>query len=142
MSVDPIAAAPVAAAVPQPAATSGRLFEFHMADLNPLQYLPIVGTIYRAITGEHIDPAWRLGGAIITGALIAGPVGIVTSLLGIGLEELFHRVVGDAAPADTAPDAAVRKQAVAAYAASTAMVSSCTTMESSCWDTAQPGGSG
>ena len=95
-----------ATAVPPAAAAPHGPIGFRLADLNPLQYLPIVGTIYRAVTGEQIDPAWRIGGAVVTGALIAGPVGVVTSLIGVGLEELFHRVVGDAAPPATAvPDA-------------------------------------
>ncbi len=123
MSVDPTAAAPSAALVPQPVATSGVDFEFRLANLNPLQYLPIIGTIYRAITGEHIDPGWRIGGAVVTGALIGGPAGIVTSLLGVGFEELFHRIIGDAEPAGPTPDPATRRQAVAAYEA-TAMLDS------------------
>jgi hypothetical protein len=117
MSVDAIAAAPPAAAVPPAAAAPHGPIGFRLADLNPLQYLPIVGTIYRAVTGEQIDPAWRIGGAVVTGALMAGPVGVVTSLIGVGLEELFHRAVGDAAPAAAVPDATVRQQAFAAYAA-------------------------
>ena len=116
MSVDPTSAAPAAAAVPPPSPSLGNAFAFHMADLNPLQYVPVVGTIYRAVTDEQIDPAWRIGGAVLTGALLGGPIGIVTSLIGVGLEELFHRVVGDAKAQAQVPDAATRRQAIAAYA--------------------------
>ena len=115
MSVDPTAAAPAVAAVPSPSPSWDRPFAFHMADLNPLQYVPVVGTIYRAVTGEELDPSWRVGGAVVTGALLGGPVGILTSLIGVGLEELFHCVVGEAKLEAQAPDAATRRQAIAAY---------------------------
>ncbi len=113
-----MAAAPAAApsAVPSEASGLGAIFETRLADLNPLQYVPVVGMIYRAITGEHLDPAWRVGGAVVTGVLMGGPVGIVTSLLGVGLEELFHQVIGDTA---AQPDSAAHRQGLAAYAAAT-----------------------
>lgn len=115
-----LAAAPVAAAAPPAASEPDGIFESRLADLNPLQYVPVVGMIYRAITGEHLDPAWRLGGAVVTGALIGGPLGIVTSLLGVGLEELFHQLIGDGAGMTAVADAAAHRQGVAAYAAASA----------------------
>jgi hypothetical protein len=113
MATAPAAAPSVAASA---ASEMGAIFETRLADLNPLQYVPVVGMIYRAITGEHLDPAWRVGGAVVTGVLMGGPVGIVTSLLGVGLEELFHRVIGDTA---AQPDPAAHRQGVAAYAMAT-----------------------
>lgn len=45
---------------------------FDMLDvINPLQHLPIVGSIYRAVTGDEIKSAARIMG----GALFGGPVG-------------------------------------------------------------------
>jgi hypothetical protein len=50
---------------------------FHdvLSVLNPLQYLPVLGTIYRAMTGDQIpDPVRRIGSVIVS-AVIGGPVG-------------------------------------------------------------------
>lgn len=117
-------AAPAVGPPPAAAAPAGigvdAVFRTRLADLNPLQYVPVVGMIYRAMTGEHLDPAWRLGGAVVTGALMGGPLGIVTSLLGVGLEDLFHQVIGDAA---ATPGLAEHRQGVAAYAAATSNAS-------------------
>ena len=41
--------------------------------INPLQHLPIVGQIYRAVTGDQISGPAR----ILGGALYGGPVGLV-----------------------------------------------------------------
>ena len=122
MSIAPTAAAPLATPAAAPdIAGSGGGFAALLSELNPLQYLPVIGTIYRMVTGEHIDPGWRLGGAVVVGALTGGPVGIVTSLIGVGLEELFHHAT-DEAPATAPPDPAARQAGLAAYAASAAMV--------------------
>jgi hypothetical protein len=53
-----------------------------LSALNPLQYLPVIGTIYRAITGDQIPEAVRDIGSIIVGGLIGGPIG---ALLNIGM---------------------------------------------------------
>ncbi len=45
--------------------------------LNPLQNLPIVGTIYRELTGETIEPSARVVGGFIYG----GPIGIASALV-------------------------------------------------------------
>ena len=46
-----------------------------LSAINPLQHIPIVGTIYRAITGDTLSPAAK----VIGGALLGGPVGLVLS---------------------------------------------------------------
>src|SRR3954454_6719658 len=91
-----------------------------LAKLNPLQYVPVVGMIYRAITGDRPESAWRLGGAAVAGALMGGPVGVIPSLSGVGLEELFNRAVHAAgtvgAPGEApVPQPAARAIALAAY---------------------------
>lgn len=43
--------------------------------INPLQHIPIVSTIYRAITGDKIGLGARLAG----GALFGGPLGIISA---------------------------------------------------------------
>jgi hypothetical protein len=48
----------------------GEGFFHHLLDvINPLQHLPIVGTLYRAITGEHIGPVEKVMGDALYGGL-------------------------------------------------------------------------
>ncbi len=50
-----------------------------LSALNPLQYLPVIGTIYRAVTGDQIPEALRTVGSIVVGALTGGPIGAAIS---------------------------------------------------------------
>jgi hypothetical protein len=52
-------------------------FDEALRALNPLHHIPGVGMIYRAVTGEEIQPAFRVLGGLITG----GPVGAITAAL-------------------------------------------------------------
>ncbi len=54
--------------------------------LNPLQYLPVVGTIYRAVTGDTIPEPVREAGSLVVSGLTGGPVGVAVSL-GVDLAE-------------------------------------------------------
>ena len=45
--------------------------------INPLQHIPFVSTLYRALTGDTIAPASRVAG----GALFGGPIGAAVSLV-------------------------------------------------------------
>lgn len=60
---------------------------FTFADLidliNPLQHLPIIGTIYRAITGDEISPGARLAG----GMLFGGPIGLASAVIAQSIKE-------------------------------------------------------
>ena len=47
--------------------------------INPLQHLPVVGTIYRALTGDTMSEAARMAG----GALYGGPFGIIGALANV-----------------------------------------------------------
>ena len=84
--------------------------EVSFADLldliNPLQHIPVVSTVYRALTGDTIGPAARLAG----GALFGGPIGFVASLANLVVEDMTGRDVGGhlmaAAGFDKAPTAA------------------------------------
>lgn len=58
--------------------------------VNPLQQLPIVSTIYRALTGDTISPGSRLAG----GALLGGPVGFVAALFNTIVESESGKDVG------------------------------------------------
>jgi hypothetical protein len=51
-----------------------------LSALNPLQYLPVVGTIYRAITGDTVPEALQLAGSLLVSGLISGPIGILTTV--------------------------------------------------------------
>jgi len=59
--------------------------------VNPLQQLPIVGTIYRYMTGETLSPGARLAG----GALYGGAIGLAVAAANAALEGTTGRDVGD-----------------------------------------------
>ncbi len=58
-------------------------FSAFLAGLNPVQHLPVVGTIYRAATGERA-PAPML---VLGGALFGGPLGMLSSAVMAALDE-------------------------------------------------------
>jgi len=62
-------------------------FDDVLDGLNPLQHLPGVGTIYRAVTGDTIQPALRVAGA----AILGGPIGMILAALGSLAEEIVAR---------------------------------------------------
>lgn len=59
--------------------------------INPLQHLPIVGTLYRNITGDELHPASRIIGSSIYG----GPVGAVSATLNTVSEMQTGKDLGD-----------------------------------------------
>jgi len=76
-------------AIPAPVAAAsdeGISFETVLHSLNPLQYLPVVGTIYRAITGDILNEGVRAMGSMLVGGLLGGPIGVAISA-GISLAE-------------------------------------------------------
>lgn len=94
--------------------------------INPLQHLPVISTIYRAITGDDIS----LGARIAGGALYGGPLGVILTGATAALEEatgataserlaaLFHG--GDTAPVAVAAAPAATPRPAAATAVQTA----------------------
>lgn len=58
--------------------------------VNPLQHLPIVGSIYRAVTGSTIEPSAR----IIGGLLYGGPIGMASAFVNTVVEETSGRDIG------------------------------------------------
>ncbi len=54
----------------------GGLFHEILSDLNPLQYIPVVGTVYRAITGDEGNSTLRNIAAFGTSFALGGPVGV------------------------------------------------------------------
>ena len=69
-----------------------------LSALNPLQYLPVVGTIYRAVTGDTIPEGLRIAGSFVVSALTGGPFGLLLNaavtvgekLTGIDPEAIAH----------------------------------------------------
>jgi hypothetical protein len=84
-------------------AETGRSATFHqiLSELNPLQYLPIVGTIYRSVTGDTIPETARSVGSFVASGLIGGPIGLATNaalqvfskITGIDPEKIGHNLL-------------------------------------------------
>ena len=79
-------------AAPAPASVS--LSDISFGDvlqaINPLQYLPVVGTIYRVVTGDVSHPSLRTGVSAVVGMLTGGPIGLLGSIFGSLAENMFH----------------------------------------------------
>lgn len=59
--------------------------------INPLQHIPVVSTVYRALTGDKIDA----GSRIIGGGLFGGPIGLVASMVSGMVEEATGKDPGE-----------------------------------------------
>lgn len=83
------ATSPSPIASPAVAAESAPSLSFHelLSDLNPLQYIPVIGTIYRSVTGDTIPESVRLIGSLVFSGLTGGPVGLATSAAMLALEK-------------------------------------------------------
>ena len=60
--------------------------------VNPLHHLPVIGTLYRKLTGDSIAPPAR----ILGGLLYGGPLGFVASVADAIAEEAGGQSAGDA----------------------------------------------
>ncbi len=65
-----------ASATAQGPAHPGGFFRSLLSDLNPLQYIPVVGPIYRAITGDQGNTDLRFVASLGTSFALGGPVGV------------------------------------------------------------------
>lgn len=63
-------------------------FRSVLSALNPLQYLPVIGTIYRAVTGDEIPEALRRMGSLVVSALVGGPVGAAVNVAMLAVEKI------------------------------------------------------
>jgi hypothetical protein len=86
-----------------------------LSTLNPLQYIPVVGTIYRAITGDSAPEAAQ----VLVGTLVGGPFGLIASAASAMVEQSTgkdagQQVVAMLFPQDDAPPAATKNQRYAA----------------------------
>lgn len=59
--------------------------------INPLQHLPVIGTLYRKFTGDVIGPV----ASVIGGAIFGGPVGAASSLANVAIKEGTGRDLGE-----------------------------------------------
>src|ERR1700722_8776773 len=66
----------------------GVTFRQVLSDLNPLQYLPVVGTIYRGVTGDVIPETLRFFGWLLVSGLLGGPMGVALSLATTAAEKI------------------------------------------------------
>ncbi len=71
-----------------PTHPDGEMFHEVLSALNPLQYLPVVGTIYRAVTGDTIPEPVRDIGSLALSGLMGGPIGIAVNLGLLACEKL------------------------------------------------------
>jgi hypothetical protein len=104
-------AAPAAATAAdgKPAKQSESFFHHILDVINPLQHLPVIGTIYRAITGEHIGTVEKIAGD----ALYGGLWGAVASVADVAFEAITGKSVEDTALAwlkdESKPNVAVAR---------------------------------
>lgn len=75
----------------QPFGEDGLTFFDVLDAINPLQHLPIVSTIYRALTGDTIAPIPRIAG----GSLFGGLIGAVASAVNVLVEEISGSDIGE-----------------------------------------------
>lgn len=59
--------------------------------VNPLQHIPVIGTLYRNITGDTIQPAARAVGGILYG----GPIGGLAAVANAVVEQINGKDIGD-----------------------------------------------
>jgi hypothetical protein len=101
--VSPVATTSLTVVAPKPAAAHHMSFREFLSELNPLQYIPVIGTLYRAITGDTIPEAAREIGSLVVSGLTGGPVGIAINLGTLAAEKITGidpEKIGDTVLAD------------------------------------------
>jgi hypothetical protein len=92
-SLGPAASAPSAIAAPQQSSQDDSGFSFgdFLDIVNPLQHLPIVGTLYRAITGDKIGDVEQVAGD----GLYGGLMGLGSSVANLIFKKVTGKDFGD-----------------------------------------------
>lgn len=68
--------------VPSPSAGDKPFSFLDLLDvINPLQHIPIIGTIYRALTGDEIKPAARIIGDTAFGGAVGAAIALADTAL-------------------------------------------------------------
>ena len=88
---NPAATAMPASQTASAATDSGFSFHDLLDIVNPLQHLPVIGTLYRAITGDHIGKFEKLAGDTLYG----GVWGAVSSVADLAFEAVTGKDFGD-----------------------------------------------
>lgn len=70
--------------------------------INPLQHIPLVSTLYRAVTGDEIRAPMRVAG----GALFGGPIGFLAALANVVVDDAVGADLGEMALASLTGDEA------------------------------------
>lgn len=83
--------APATAQTAQNEAGGEDFFHRLLDVINPLQHLPVIGTIYRAATGEHIGPLEKIAGDTLYGGLW----GAVTATADVAFEAVTGKSAED-----------------------------------------------
>src|SRR5215475_7843411 len=75
------------------AAQAGSGFSFHdfLSIINPLQHIPVIGTLYRAITGDKIGAPEKIAGDTLYGGLW----GAISSLADTAFQAVTGKDIGD-----------------------------------------------
>ncbi len=81
------------ALTPATSIKTGPSFKDVLDVINPLQHIPVVGTIYRKITGDEISSSAR----IIGGTLFGGPIGGALAMADVAVQEQTGSSIGDKA---------------------------------------------
>ena len=74
----------------QPFGADGHTFGDVLDLINPLQHIPVVSTIYRAITGDELSPAARIAG----GPLFGGPIGLAVAVANTAVQAFSGQDIG------------------------------------------------
>jgi hypothetical protein len=77
VTLAPSAPPSIAATTPKPHPSA---FRAVLSELNPLQYIPVIGALYRAVTGDTIPEPTREAGSLVVSFLTGGPIGVATNL--------------------------------------------------------------
>lgn len=104
-TINPVAATAATTSQEAKAAeASPRGFRFRdLIDIvNPLHHIPVIGQLYRKVSGDVISPAFQVAG----GALFGGPIGAAFAAAGVALRSVVgaedEAVAAPPAPAVTA----------------------------------------
>lgn len=99
--------------VPTPANYS---FDDLLRGLNPLHHLPVVGMIYRAITGETVPAAERIVVSAVAGAFFGGPLGVLGTIVSTLAEEFIRMGPDPTCPRFDDPESGAKNTAAMAEA--------------------------
>jgi hypothetical protein len=94
--------------------------------INPLQHIPVIGTLYRMMTDDTLDP----GSRVLGGTLFLGPLGTVASLANVIIDDATGKDMGEHVLAffedeeGNAPQISAGEDRPVAIAAATPMVTS------------------